>query len=307
MWVHEKPNWVRTVILGGAALPSIWRRTLFVFLLSGIVTYGYHHVPHLDFSVTPTPFVMLGLPLGIFLGFRNNGAYDRFWEGRRLWGQLVNTSRTFTRQVLTMIQPAVGEGEGVAKAREVELVHHLIAYVHAFRHHLRDEDPSPMLARILPGFDHVGEPNVPAAIQMQMGSRLAAATRAGCIHPFHFAMLEQTLTVLTDVQGGCERIKSTPLPYSYAVLMHRIVAGYCVLLPFGIAEASGWATPFVSLAISYALFGLDAVGDEIEEPFGTDPNDLPLYSLSIMIEGNARARIGEPIPPKVQAVNGLLP
>ena len=112
---------------------------------------------------------------------------------------------------------------------------------------------------------------------------------------------------MTDVQGGCERILSTPIPFSYTVLIHRIVAVYCFGLPFGIVESVGEFTPFVALLVSYAFLGLDTIGDAIEEPFGSEAHDLPLNALSTMIEINVRESIGdEPLPQMVQPINEIL-
>jgi putative membrane protein len=119
-------------------------------------------------------------------------------------------------------------------------------------------------------------------------------------------VLEASLTTLTDIQGACERIKSTPIPYSYTVLLHRIVAVYCTLLPFGLMDSIKWATPAVVLAISYCFFGLDAIGDELEQPFGVDINDLPLKAISRTIERNLRERLGEKVPPPVAPARGVL-
>jgi len=106
------------------------------------------------------------------------------------------------------------------------------------------------------------------------------------------------LSDLCDVQGGCERIKSTPIPWSYTVLMHSIVAVYCFALPFGLIDTTKLLTPLVVALIAYAFLGLDAVGDELEEPFGSDYNDLPLTTLSRMIEVNLRQLLGESeLPP----------
>src|SRR4051812_21106136 len=102
MFVEKRATWLATIVLGGAALPHIWLRTLAVSAIAVLVTIAYHRLPSLHYSITSTPFVLIGLPLGIFLGFRNNTAYDRFWEGRKLWGALVNTSRSLTRQIVTL-------------------------------------------------------------------------------------------------------------------------------------------------------------------------------------------------------------
>lgn len=313
MFVEKRRSWLATVALGGIALPKIWTRVLTVTAISVVVTIVYREVPALHISITATPFTLIGLPLGIFLGFRNNTAYDRFWEARKLWGALTNTARSLTRQIITLMeaQPdAVDFTPEATRAQEVAMVHMLIAYVHALRHHLRDSDPFPTLERLLPAAEVEnlrGEPNVPIAILQRLAGQMVEARRKHWIHPLHVPVIEQSLTTLTDIQGGCERIKSTPMPYSYTVLMHRLVAVYCGLLPFGLAETINWATPVVVLFISYALFGLDAIGDEIEQPFGLDPNDLPLSTISRAIEVNLRKRLGE-VPPKLfEPRNGILP
>lgn len=314
MWVDRSRSWIWTVILGGFALPHIWLRTLTVTAISIVVTIIYESVEEVHYALTATPFTLVGLPLGIFLGFRNNTAYDRFWEGRKLWGALVNTSRSITRQILTLIEPQPDAERGPEvdeeiRQFEIRFVHLVIAYAHALRHHLRDTSPMEVLEHIL-GPEEASrfrdEENVPTAMIQRMGDLLVEARRKKWIHPFHIPVLEGSLTALTDIQGGCERIKATPIPYSYTVLMHRIVAVYCTLLPFGLMDTIKWATPFVVLAISYCFFGLDAIGDELEQPFGTDINDLPLKAISRNIERNLRERLGEKLPPPLAAERGVL-
>ena len=313
MFVETRKSWITIVLFGGVALPRIWTRTLAVTAIAVCTTLAYQRVSWLHYSVTATPFALIGLPLGIFLGFRSNTAYDRFWEGRKLWGGLVNTCRSLTRQIITLIEPqpeAAATTKDAIEAYEAKVVHTLIAYVHALRHHLRETDPFPTLARVI-GDDQIAplraEQNVPVALLQRLGNQIADANRQHWIHPFHVPVIESSLTALTDIQGACERIKSTPMPYSYTVLMHRLVAVYCTLLPVGLVETIGWATPVVVLFVSYALFGLDAIGQEIEQPFGLDKNDLPLSTLSRMIEGNLRRRIGEEVPPPLQPRDGVLP
>ncbi len=312
MWVENKRSWIGTVVLGGFALPQIWFRTLAVTGLSLVVTVAYELVPAVHYSLTPTPFTIIGLPLGIFLGFRNNAAYDRFWEGRKLWGALVNTTRSFARQITTLVEPQADATETApeaVRAAEVDLIHLVIAYVHALRHHLRNHAPFETMERILPAEEVAlfrEKDNVPLAMLHRMGDRLLDLRRKHWVNPFHVAILEGSLVSLTDIQGACERIKSTPIPFSYTVLLHRIVAGYCTLLPFGLMDSIKWATPVVVLAISYCFFGLDAIGDEIEQPFGLDVNDLPLKAISRTIERNLREGIGEKLPPPVAPTNGVL-
>jgi ion channel-forming bestrophin family protein len=308
MWIEKKRSWIEMVALGGFALPHIWMRTLTVTAISLCVTVLYEQVPQLHYSLTTAPFTIVGLPLGIFLGFRNNTAYDRFWEGRKLWGALVNTTRSLTRQIITLIEPPSGPNDE-SRAFERDVVRMVVAYVHALRLHLRDLPARDTLEKILSKeeVDRVADDeNVPLALLQRIGERFVEARRKEWIDVMHVNIIEGSLTSLTDIQGACERIKSTPIPYSYTVLMHRIVAGYCVLLPFGLMETIKWATPVVVLAISYCFFGMDAIGDEIEQPFGFDTNDLPLDSISIAIERNLRARIADPLPEKLKAKRGVL-
>lgn len=309
MWVEKKRHsWLVTVVLGGFALPKIWTRTLIVTGISVGVTVLYMTVPAAHVSLTATPFSLIGFALGIYLGFRNNTAYDRFWEARKLWGALVNTSRTFARQSLTLLNGDSAE----LRAAQVELVHLTIGFVLALRHHLRDHSPWEALEKAV-GPEAVADirkdcadDNIPLAVLARLGDRVAAARQKGWIDPMHVPAIDASLTSFTDIQGACERIKSTPIPYSYTVLMHRLVAVYCGLLPLGLTDTIGWATPAVVLLMSYTFFGLDAIGDEVEQPFGSDINDLPLDAIARTIERNLRQRLGEPLPPVQAPQRGVL-
>jgi len=311
MWVETRRTWLYQLLFNGRTLPRIWSRVVVVSALALVATWGYHRYPWLNLKITP--FTLIGVPLGIFLGFRNNASYDRFWEGRKLWGALVNTTRSFARQLTTFL--SAPEGASAEAEAEVEeegraLVRIVVAYVHAFRHHLRDQDAREGLAKVLSEKELESlakHENVPIGLLGLLGDRLAAARKKGWLHTFHAPLLEQCLVSLTDVQGACERIKSTPIPHSYTVLLHRIVGAYCVLLPFGVAQDLGWVSVFVVMFVSYALFGLDAIGDELEQPFGQDTNDLALTAISRTIEINLLRRIGEKdIPGAHKAKDGVL-
>ncbi len=292
----------------GSTLPRLGGRLLVVFIVACVATALYQATGH-AIDLTPTPFTLIGLALGVFLGFRNNTSYDRYWEGRRLWGQLVNDSRSFARLVLSTIS-AEATPEGASRAEQVpalhrDLVYRMIAYVHSLRLHLRGETHyGTELSGMLPDGELASlaeERNVPVAIVQRMSDVLQGARRHGLMRDIDGLLFEQKLSALMEVQGGCERIKSTPIPWSYTVLIHRIVAIYCFALPFGLVATTVLLTPIVTALIAYAFLGLDAVGDEIEEPFGVDANDLPLFTLSRMIEVNLRQRLGESnLPPLVE-------
>lgn len=311
----ERRSWLQYLVATrGSALSRFWARLLLTVSIATVVTVCHELWGWFETSLTTLPFVLIGMPLGIFLGFRNNTAYDRFWEGRKLWGRLVNTSRSITRQILCHVgsppghTPSADEAEAVTSLHR-ELVYGVIAFVHALRHHLRDTEPSHDLYGILSkaDVDALGpELNRPIAILAQVGARFRDAWLRGLMHPQHWPILEASLTDLTDIQGACERIKNTPIPSSYTVLIHRIVATYAFALPFGIVDSIGAFTPVVVLLIGHAFYGLDAIGDELENPFGFDDNDLPLATLARMIEVNLRQRLRETsLPPLLQPRDGV--
>jgi putative membrane protein len=127
------------------------------------------------------------------------------------------------------------------------------------------------------------------------------------LESIHVLALDSTLTDLSNIQGGCERIKNTPVPLAYTILTHRIVMVYCSTLPLGLLDTVGVFTPVVVLIVAYAFIGLDSVGSQIEDPFEEDPNDLPLAAISTMIEVNIRQRLGEEdLPEMRRPVDGVL-
>ncbi len=318
MMVPKSVSWHRMVFkYHGTELPRTKWRILGVLLLSCAVTWVEIVWEHYDFpDIHVVPFTLTGVALSIFLGFRNNAAYDRWWEGRKLWGAAVNTTRSFARQILLLI----GEVPGGAKltdaertelaAIQKELVYRVVAWTHALRLALRDQDDLSELAPFIPAAEIESlkhQSNRPYAISQGTGERLRKLYDRGWIHPMHLPTLEASLVSLTDIQGACERIKGTPIPYSYNTLIHRIVGVYRYGLPFGLVSDDGMHTPVVVLVVSYAFFGIDTVGDEIEQPFGTDPNDLPLSAISRTIEVNLRQRIDDKdIPPLMRPVNEVL-
>jgi putative membrane protein len=305
----RRMSWFRLLFeVRGSTIPRIRGRLFAVFVVAWAATLifeigGYRN------DLTTTPFTLIGFALGVFLGFRNNASYDRYWEGRRLWGKLVNDARSFTRLTLALIAddatPHAGQDADGVRRLQRELVYGMIAYVHALRMHLRNSSNyDTELGALLQASELAAlstEHNVPILLLQRLSEKLQAARREGWLRELDVQLFENTLTSLTDVQGGCERIKATPIPWSYTVLIHSIVATYCFALPFGLVATTEWLTPIVTVLIAYAFLGLDAVGDEIEEPFGLDYNDLPLATLSRMIEVNLRQRLGETeLPPLLE-------
>ena len=293
MIVRDKPSGLQLLYLwNGSVVPRIIPQLAVVVLLSVGVTLT--HGTLLDFKVTLTtvPFTLIGLALAIFLGFRNNASYERFTEGRRLWGELFVACRNIARQSVALVEPAAD----AADAWRARLVHRLIAFAHALRNRCRDLPPTADLQGLVRDDElralH-GTINVPAALLLRMGEDLRDCLASGRVGALGAVHIDEQFGRLAQVLAGCERIRFTPIPFSYTVLLHRTVYMYCFLLPFGLVDMVGAMTPFVVGIVAYTFFGLDAIGDEIEEPFGTAPNDLPLDAIDRAIEIEMRASLGE--------------
>lgn len=300
MIVRNRPTLLKLFfILRGSVIQRIFPQVLFVFALSALVVWAHRVDPGLVPSVNSGPFALLGIALSVFLGFRNNACYDRWWEARKDWGQLIFTARDLARQTLIL-----------AEAERQRLLDITIAFGHALVCHLRPgSDVGRPLARLPADLaaGYKASRNGPDFLLREMGRILAGLRGTGTISDFQWAQLDGTLGRMSAVLAACERIRNTPVPFGYTLLLHRTAYLFCFLLPFGFADALGWATPFVTALVAYTFFGLDALGDELEEPFGVLPNDLPIVTLAETIEINLREALGETnLPPLPQPKNYIL-
>ncbi len=309
MIVRSRPSGIKMfLLLRGSILPRILPSLLSTTLIATLVTLTHGDLYTLKITLTTIPFTLIGLPLAIFLGFRNTAAYDRFWEARKLWGELVHRSRSFSRQCQSLIafaEPAHA-GLGLTDTR-VRMIYRAIAFSHALRLQLRDNADVAELKDLLleAEWEQVKKAtNKPDFLMLKMGQDLGLCVREGRINGNLAANIDTTLSFMAGASGGCERIKSTPIPFSYTLLLHRTAYLYCFLLPFGLVDSIGFMTPFVVAIVAYTFFGLDALGDEIEEPFGEDSNDLPLSAICRVIEINLRESLGDDnVPAPLRPIN----
>ncbi len=295
-------------LLRGSVLPRILPTLLVNIAVATLVTISHGALFEFKITLTAIPFSLIGLPIAIFLGFRNNAAYDRFWEGRKLWGELVLRSRNFARQCLSFIhdpQPASSD-LGLTDLR-VRMIMRAIAFTHALRHLLRDVAHQQELRPLLLESEWNGmqlSQNKPDYLMRKMGLDVQSCLSQGRIDSNIAVVIDNTLSAMTAAAASCERIKNTPIPFSYTLLLHRTAYLYCFLLPFGLVDSIGFMTPFVVAIVAYTFFGLDALGDEIEEPFGMESNDLPLDAICRAIEIDLRESLHDThIPPPLVLVN----
>ena len=250
-----------------------------LFIFSFFIYFYQTHIATEPVPLNPSVFAILGISLAIFHGFCNNAAYDRFWEGRKLWGTLVWLSRNIARQVMTL--------PNVSMAEKQAFIRHQIAFVHSLRQQLRAEDNTANLQRLLTVEEQqavVGQNFIALRLTQIMGQMLANWQAEQKIDVWQWQSLDNTLGEIAHIQAGCERINNTPIPYAYFVLLHRTVYLYCFMLPFGLGNAIGWVTPFVVSFVGYTFMALNEIVDEISEPFGTGENELPLGMMCDTIE-----------------------
>lgn len=306
MIVRDRPNGLRLFLtMRGSILTSIWKSLAITTLLAVLVTWSHGELWHHKIRLTITPFTLMGLPLAIFLGFRNNSAYDRYWEGRKLWGELVLRSRNFARQCLSLVDDE--PNTPAAEHLRTRMIRRTIAFAHALRHNLRRTGAEADVAPHLHPVEWAalrGRVNLHQALMLEMGEDLARCRRAGLVDSVRAATLDATISAMVATAASCERIKNTPVPFSYTLLLHRTAYLYCFLLPFGLVDTIGYLTPLVVAIVAYTFYGLDALGDEIEEPFGDSPNDLPLDAICRAIEIDMRDALGDAeLPPPLTPVN----
>ena len=274
-----------------------WRRALFYL---GTATAAWLIIEPLGFEelqLPVTPISIVGAAVGIFVSFRANQSYDRWWEGRKLWGRMINSSRHFCDQLLRYT--ALEDSE---KAQE--MVDRHIAYVHTLRCLLRGQTPfdDPDYKRMGPDTSlHRESTNLTHLLLDEQFTDLVALNDAGRLDSFRLQSLDNTLMDFLNIHGGCERIKGTPIPRGYAFIVEMLIQLFAIMLPFSLVHELGWvAIPFNALVcFSFAL--ISEAGRVLEDPFTMFFNGLPLHNLSTKIERNLRQRMGQDLPPPVVA------
>ena len=296
MIVRPKPNLLGILFsLKGSIAKRIALRSLLVTLLASVIVLVETLHPAYFSKLNATPFTLLGLSLSIFMSFRNNACYDRWWEGRKQLGQMVIEVRSLIRETQLIKDPVERAG----------LLRGVCGFAHGLIARLRHEDE---IQAITPWTAvQPSHPNLPDRVLQNVGARLSELTGQGVLSEWRYTQLETRLISLSQVQASCERIKGTPLPFPYTLLLHRTIYLFCILLPFAMAEPLGWLTPVFTAIVSYTFFGLDEIGDDLEDPFGFDENDLPCNALLRNIEREVLAALGETdLPPALEPVEYVL-
>ncbi|GAC1420094.1 MAG: bestrophin family protein [Chloroflexota bacterium] len=301
MIVRSRPKpWELPFFWRLSILPRIAGPIALVMVSSALVMLLEHHHPNAFRGWTVAHFTLLGIALSIFLGFRNSACYERWWEARRQLGALIGEMRSLARIAVTL--------PGGDRARREQVVRLAIGYTYALMAHLRSAS---MPAEVT----HYGAAiaqaelvrNLPDAILRTIAAHYGAMLAEGEIGEQVWRALDDHIATIASIQVACERIKTTPAPFTYTLLLHRTAYAFCLLLPFGLVGTLGYATPFFCAVVAYAFFGLDALGDELEEPFGSSLNALPLTAMARTVEISLLEALGaSDIPQSLQPIRSVL-
>ena len=298
MIVRPKPNFLNIMsAIKGSIAKRIALRCLMVTLLASVIVLVETLHPSYFSKVSATPFTLLGLSLSIFMNFRNNACYDRWYEARKAWGEVIVHIRSVIRETHVIRE----------SAERKPLLLNLCGFAHAMNARLRKESEADASSQWVMPKPDPQTPDYSGRILQTVGQQCSDLHQNGELTEWRYMLLANHLTSLTQAQAVCERIKTTPLPFPYTLLLHRTIYLFCILLPFAMAEPLGWLTPVFTAIVSYTFFGLDEIGDDLEDPFGFDENDLPCNALLRTLEREVLAALGETdLPPPLEPEDYVL-
>lgn len=262
--------------------PALIIMTLFAAGVSYLLLDVLHFHEN-DFHTTISMHSLLGIVLGLFLVFRTNSSYDRWWEGRKLWGSMVNNTRTLAIKIDAFLD----KDDHETRAWFSKMIPN---FVFAVKEHLRK---GTKLDELEPTNEHFFEEiekfkHIPNKLSSMMYNRVNTLYRSNQITGDQLFILDKELKEFVDILGACERIKNTPIPYNYSMYIKQFIFIYLITLPLGFVTTSGYLTiPIVTL-VTFVLLSVELIAEEIEDPFGLDINDLPTDDLSVKIKLNVK-------------------
>ncbi|MCO6360481.1 putative membrane protein [Roseivirga pacifica] len=317
-----------------------WKNIIWATLWSALVVFVYQELLDKKYhiGIPYMPLSTIGIAVAFYVGFKNNQAYDRFWEGRKIWGGIVNYSRTWANQVLSYLDCSQSLSKEEIDRIERRLVHRHLAWINTLRIQLRyttifdrsnlsyvpsfrlenDRDNLTDISKHISDEEYekvMSKVNPATHINRLQGADLSMLKKNGSITDFQYVNMMTTLEEFYNLQGMCERIKSTPFPRQFAYFGSLFVWIFIGLLPFGMVEEfyhieDGnivWLTVPFSALVSWIFYTMEIVGDVSEDPFENYINDVPMTAICRTIERDLLQLIDEePIPEKAQPVDDIL-
>ena len=285
MRVYDNKHWI-SVLLSmhkSDTLKTLGSGMIAMAVYAGIVAYleiEYFKIDK-DSSIRNISLIhtLLGFVLSMLLVFRTNTAYDRWWEGRKLLGKMVNDSRNLAIKLHAILPEDDKENRDFFKK-------YLCFFPHLLSRHLSKQSTKMELAQDQQHTEVEQLPHPPNALIWRIRNQVQKLYREGVITGDQLIILDTQLSGFLDVCGGCERIKNTPIPYSYSSFTKKFIVIYVITLPIAYAMSIGYMMTFLTIFVFYVLMSLEVLAEEIEEPFNNEENDLPMELIAQNIERN---------------------
>lgn len=290
--IRDKNNRFKLLFVWhGTVFPRVLPHILGMMILSLLIWLLYYFQLYHISRIPAVGLTIFGVIISLFLGFRNHACYDRWWEARKLWGALVANTRHLSR-----------DSHFLAPNRREKLLLYMLVFVVLLRDRLRGQAIQTeqfsayiqLEPDLLIQLHH--EINPPQRILEQMQKQFISAIQDGQLSDIIYLSIQKHMIEMGNIQAGCDRILTTPLPFPYSVLLHRAVFCFCWLLPFAFVPIMGIWTSILVGFIAYFLLGLDELNHQLEEPFGTADHDLALDTMVRMIERETLTLLDKPIP-----------
>ena len=282
--IAEKIKLLRTTLqFKGSVMKAIFKHILWCGAFGFLISLLHHFEKPVSQPILGS--VIPSIVLGLLLVFRTNTAYERFWEGRKCWGSIVNNVRNLARQIWVSVDEISPED----KDKKITALNLLAAFAVTTKLHLRGEAVNSELEDLMPSTKYIKLKimnNPPIEVAFWIGDYLQEQYNRNCLNSYQLTSMQELLNSLVDNLGACERILKTPMPLAYAIHLKQLLILYCFLLPFQIVEQLGWWTGLISALVGFTVFGIEAIGLEIENPFGYDANDLPLDAICETMKRN---------------------
>ncbi|MBR8832648.1 MAG: hypothetical protein DSM106950_01030 [Stigonema ocellatum SAG 48.90 = DSM 106950] len=274
----ERKNWFQLALnLRGSVIQDIKPQVLLTMVIALIITIAYKH-SYSGFSQPILAGLIPGIVLGLLLVFRTNTAYERFWEGWQIAGMTIFTGRNLSRQMWLTIPEKTLE----SREEKVAYLRLIAAFFIAMKQHLRHDGVDEQLKSVVSSEQCLKlqyATNMPLKVTQWIGGYLTKQYAQQQIDSIQFSALNRLLDQLVECLSRCERILAAPMPYAYSIHLRHLLILYCFALPFQMVKDLQWWTIPVAGVVAFALFGIEAIGLEIENPFGCDANDIPLDKL----------------------------
>lgn len=282
----------------------IWKWLLFYLLLCVVVSVVYTFY-NLNISISTTEISMLGIALSVLMGFRVSSAYERWWEARKIWGSVVNNSRSFSRQIITFTN-----NSSISRELLDSIVYRHIAFVYAMSCRLRQQSCDDIIKPFLfnEEYEEIKEKaHIPNLLLLHNMYAIKSLHTDKVLNDIELLRLEDTVSLLTDNLGAAERIKNTPFPVPYSYFTWLLVHIFAMIVPFGMVDSFGYLTIPVAMCAIFIFLVIEQIAVEIQDPFSNRENDIPITTISQNIEADLKEMLGDvDIPEKEPAIDGVL-